>query len=144
MTDVFTKDKRRQIMQSVRQENTKPETMLADTFRSAGLEFVQHPPNLPGRPDFYFPDAKVVVFVHGCFWHGHDSCAKGKNLSKSNYQYWQEKIRRNKRRDRRVARELRKTGYSVYSMWECAIKKHVIPTRLINRAQTKSELPILY
>jgi DNA mismatch endonuclease (patch repair protein) len=133
MADVFTKDKRRQIMQSVRRENTKPETMFADLLRSMNLQFLQHPQHLPGRPDFHFPAANIVVFVHGCFWHGHDKCTKGKTLSKSNYEYWQMRINRNKRRDRRVTRKLREAGFSVYTVWECEIKKRLIPTRLVNR-----------
>jgi len=131
MTDVFTKDKRRQIMQSVRRENTKPEIIFADLIRDQGIAFCQHAPELPGKPDFYFPDARTVVFVHGCFWHRHGGCGKGRNLAKSNYEYWQERIRKNKRRDRRVARKLREAGFSVYTVWECEVKKRRIPTRLV-------------
>lgn len=137
MPDVFTKDKRRQIMQSVRRENTKPEAMFADMLRSMNFQFLQNASHLPGRPDFYFPDAKTVVFVHGCFWHGHHRCAKGKTLSKSNYEYWQERIKRNKRRDRRVTRKLREAGFSVYTVWECEIKKRITPARLINRIRER-------
>jgi DNA mismatch endonuclease (patch repair protein) len=133
MTDVFTKDKRRQIMQSVRRENTKPEVMFAELLRSVDAQFLQHAQHLPGRPDFHFPDAQTVVFVHGCFWHGHEGCSKGRTLSRSNYEYWQQRIKRNKRRDRRVARKLREAGFSVYTVWECEIKKRRIPTRLVNR-----------
>jgi len=78
---------------------------------------------LPGTPDFAWPKAKVAVFVDGCFWHGHATCKR--NITpKQNAQFWQEKVERNRRRDRRQARELRAKGWKVLRIWECRLKKH--------------------
>lgn len=127
-------------MQSVRRENTKPETMFADMLKSMGLQFFQHPPELPGRPDFLFSASKTIVFVHGCFWHGHSKCTKGRTLSKTNYEYWEARIMRNKRRDRKVTRKLREGGYSVYCVWECEIKKRKLPARLLRKLKDVADI----
>jgi DNA mismatch endonuclease, patch repair protein len=133
MADTFTKAKRRQIMQSVRRKKTKPEETLATLLREKGLSFQQNVEELQGEPDFYFPDANLVVFVHGCFWHGHDGCRKGRSRPKSRRRYWAGKIARNQRRDRRVARELRARGLSVFTVWECQLRKGTVPARLRSR-----------
>jgi DNA mismatch endonuclease (patch repair protein) len=133
MADIFTKQKRRQIMQSVRRKGTEPEELLRRVLVGMKLKFLKHPANLPGRPDFYLPATKTAAFVHGCFWHGHKRCNKGLRLSKTNSRYWRIKIERNQRRDRRVARELRLAGISVYTVWECELKKGSLPIRLLKK-----------
>ena len=135
--DVFTRTKRRQIMQAVRREDTRPELLLAKALRRAGVSFLRHPPHLPGRPDLYLPDARLAVFVHGCFWHGHEKCRKGRQRPKSNRRYWEEKIERNKRRDRRVARRLRAEALSVFTIWECELRSGRVPCRLIARLRNR-------
>lgn len=117
-------------MQSVRREGTDPELRFADLARSLNRPFLQHPQELPGRPDFIFPELDIVVFIHGCFWHGHERCKKGLILSKTEPSYWKAKVERNKRRDRRVSRELRRAGYRVYVIWECQLKRGMLPTRI--------------
>ena len=127
------------IMQAVRRSNTAPEQRLATGLRALGFRFRRHPKHLPGKPDIYFPAAKLVVFVHGCFWHGHASCRKGRSLPKTRRAYWAQKIKRNRRRDRRVARALRAAGYSVYTIWACELRQRAVPARLLTRLASGRE-----
>ncbi len=133
MADRFSTRKRQRIMQTVRTRDTAPEQALKAALRDLGVVFEQNTTQLPGTPDFFFPDCATVVFVHGCFWHGHQACPKGRNRPKTNKRFWQNKLRENLRRDRRVARELRAMGLSVYTVWECEIKQFGLPTRLRSR-----------
>jgi DNA mismatch endonuclease (patch repair protein) len=80
-----------------------------------------HPGNVLGVPDFFFRFEKLAVFVDGCFWHG---CPKCGHIPKSNTEYWQRKIDGNRKRDRRVTKELRKTGYKVIRIWECEVRSN--------------------
>ncbi|MCC6124354.1 MAG: DNA mismatch endonuclease Vsr [Pirellulales bacterium] len=133
MTDTFTKEKRRAIMQAVRRKRTWPEDVLAARFRKHGLRFRRNVADLPGKPDIFFSDARVAVFVHGCFWHGHTRCEKGRKRPKTNTTYWKAKIQRNQRRDRRAARQLRALGISVFTVWECELSATGLPKRLLTR-----------
>jgi DNA mismatch endonuclease (patch repair protein) len=135
MTKLTTTDQRRRLMQKVRRENTAPEIMVAKTLKTKGIRFRQNTKQLFGKPDFYFPSSGAVLFVHGCFWHGHTRCKKGQTSTKSNTQYWREKIERNKARDRRVARKRRKIGLSVFTVWACEIQKHSLPSRVLLKLQ---------
>jgi DNA mismatch endonuclease (patch repair protein) len=85
-----------------------------------GLRFRVHRRDLPGRPDIVLPKYRTVVFVHGCFWHGHKGCARAV-LPKSNSEFWTEKIRRNRLRDRHVCAALKKLGWRVVVLWQCQI-----------------------
>ncbi len=114
MTDTFTKEKHRTIMQAVRRQRTRPEELVAARLRMEGLRFRRNVAKLPGKPDIYFPEARVAVFVHGCFWHGHARCSKGRIRPKTNTAYWKSKVKRNRRRDCRAARQLRALGISVF------------------------------
>lgn len=122
---------RSQLMARVKSQATTPERLVAEQLRAAKVRFRQNVKSLPGQPDFYIPHAEVVIFVHGCWWHGHD-CPRGDRTPKSNRDYWLAKITRNKRRDRRVTRELRAAGYSVWTLWECRLKE-VLPKRLLRK-----------
>ena len=132
MTDTFTKEKRRAIMQAVRRQHTRPEEVLADLLRAEGLRFRRNAAALPGKPDVYFPEARLAIFVHGCFWHGHSRCHKGRCRPRTNRSYWRQKVARNQQRDRSVTRRLRAFGLSVYTLWECEIKDS-LPKRLATR-----------
>ena len=139
MPDVFSVPKRRQIMQAVRRENTAPEQELARLLRRVGHRFKCNDTSLPGKPDFHFVTERLLVFVHGCFWHGHDRCRKGRCRPKTRRAYWREKIATNKKRDCRVARKLRRLGYSVYTVWECEIRLRGIPSRLLKALRPQSD-----
>jgi DNA mismatch endonuclease (patch repair protein) len=120
MTDILTPKARSERMSKVRQKNTKPELVLRKALHAAGLRYVLHPPDLPGRPDIVFPKYVTAIFVHGCFWHGHE-CRAGRAPS-SNSDYWIPKIAANRTRDSRKAAELRARGWNVIQVWECETK----------------------
>lgn len=119
-------------MQAVRQENTAPEIAVRRALHGAGLRFRLHVADLPGRPDIVLPKRRTVVFVHGCFWHGHD-CRHGDVKSKSNREFWDRKLAANRTRDERKALELRRAGWTVEVIWECETRKPPVLARLIRR-----------
>ena len=108
-------------MRAVKGEDTGPERRLFAAMRRAGLAPKRNVKTLPGSPDFVFARARLVVFVHGCFWHGHD-CPRGRRAPKTNAAYWTAKIEGNMVRDRAAARALRKLGFAVSTAWECRLK----------------------
>ena len=128
MTDTFTKQERSRIMRSVRgRGNKSTELKVVGLFREYKITGWRRHLPLIGKPDFAFPKARVILFVDGCFWHGHNC----RNLTPSqNSDYWQAKIARNIARDVRVAAELEGKGWRVLRVWECELKD---PARLIRR-----------
>lgn len=119
MPDTFDPATRSRVMASVRSANTKPEWIVRRTLFAAGFRYRLHRRDLPGSPDLVLSGLRAVVFVHGCFWHGHD-CRRGARIPATNVEYWKQKIAGNRRRDRRNARLLRAQDWSVYTVWECA------------------------
>ena len=115
-------------MAAIRSGNTKPEIAVRQFLFRNGLRFRLHARALPGRPDIIFPSRRVVVFVHGCFWHGCDKCIDGKRKVKSNSEYWSGKIVSNRRRDRRNKEVLHKMGWDSLTIWECEVGS---PNRLL-------------
>lgn len=120
-TDVFTVEKRSAVMRAVKGRDTKPEIRLRKALFARGFRYRLHVKSLPGAPDIVFPGRRAVIFVHGCFWHGHD-CKRGSRTPKQNADYWREKIARNKARDARQVEELRSAGWRVLTVWECELK----------------------
>ena len=120
-------------MAKVHSKNTTPELKLRTLIWSLGFRgYRVHYKKLPGKPDIVFIGKKKVIFVHGCFWHGHD-CRAGKNVPKSNLEYWIPKLERNKTRDKRNIRELKTLGWDVLVIWECELKDILsVEKRLIN------------
>lgn len=117
---------RSRTMRAVRSRDTRPELAVAALLGQAGVRFRRDVRGLPGRPDFVLPGLRIVVFVHGCWWHAH-GCPRSLRVPKTNRAYWLAKIARNKSRDRRVARELRDLGYSVWRVWECRLSQGLPP-----------------
>lgn len=105
-------------MARVRVKGTGPEQRLSRFLNDQGFEFSANVSSLPGSPDVVFADQKIVVFVHGCFWHGHAGCRRA-TIPQNNREKWVAKIRANARRDRRVSKVLRNAGWSVLTIWEC-------------------------
>lgn len=129
MTDVFSKEKRSQVMRAVRSKGNKStEIALIKIFKNRKISGWRRNFNLIGKPDFVFPKKKIVVFVDGCYWHGH-TCRKRK--PGHNNEYWKEKISNNKKRDKFVTKKLRSVGWQVIRIWECEIRKKRY-TRKIN------------
>ena len=120
-TDVFTPEKRSAIMRAVKSRDTKPEIALRKALFALGYRYRLNVKTLPGKPDLVFPKHRTVIFVHGCFWHGHD-CKRGNRIPKTNRAYWTEKIARNKARDLRNAAALEAAGWRVLTLWECELK----------------------
>lgn len=109
---------RSQIMRSVGSEDTGPELMVRGLLHRLGYRFRLHRKDLPGKPDVVFPGRRKVIFIHGCFWHGHD-CPRGSRVPKSNRDYWIAKIARNKKRDILQFSALETRGWQVLALWEC-------------------------
>lgn len=120
-------------MASVRTRGTAPEQLVASALRKSKVRFRRNVKNLPGTPDFLLPELAIVLFVHGCFWHGHLACRKGRTQSHTNGEFWQRKICRNTIRDRRASARLRRIGYSVLTVWECELRNGTLPSRIVTR-----------
>lgn len=118
MADVFSRDKRSWIMRRVRGKDTAPEKLVRSWLHARGYRFSLHRADLPGKPDIVLSSRRTVIFVHGCFWHGHKGC-KHSVLPTSNREYWERKISTNAVRDKKHSRALRRSGWHVLTMWEC-------------------------
>lgn len=117
-TDVFSPQKRSEIMRRVTGRNTTPELLVRRFLFGRGFRFRLHDPNLPGCPDIVLRRYKTVVFVHGCFWHQHPDCRKA-TIPQTRHDWWEAKLRRNVDRDRTVAKLLMEQGWRVVAVWEC-------------------------
>ena len=117
-TDVFSPEKRSAVMRAVKSKDTKPELRLRKALHRLGYRYRLNVKDLPGKPDLVFPKYRVALFVHGCFWHGHE-CKRGRRKPKTNADYWREKIQRNRVRDRQNAQALEALGWRVITVWEC-------------------------
>jgi len=120
MTDTQTPAQRSATMRAVRGKNTRPEWAVRKVAHRMGYRYRLHVRALPGSPDLVFPIRRKILFVHGCFWHGHD-CRRGAREPKSNRGYWLAKLRRNKARDADRCAALAASGWEVMIIWECEI-----------------------
>jgi len=111
--------KRSEIMRAVGTKNTGAEMTVRRLLHAKGYRYRLHRRDLPGSPDIVFPKFRSVVFVHGCFWHGHE-CSKGR-LPKSRLEYWEAKVESNRMRDRKNIEALRKLGWAVEVVWQCEL-----------------------
>lgn len=118
--DIFDKAKRSEIMGRIRGKDTKPELRVRKALHAAGYRFRLHRKDLPGRPDITLPKHKTVIFVHGCFWHGHEGC-KANRIPKTNAEFWSAKIARNRERDAANRAALEALGWTVVVVWECEV-----------------------
>lgn len=118
--DVFSPEKRSAVMRAVKSKDTKPEMAVRRMLHAAGYRYRLHRAELPGKPDLVFASRKKAIFVHGCFWHGHD-CPRGARAPKSNSDYWKAKIGRNVERDKKVAAAFDSLGWKRLVIWECEI-----------------------
>jgi DNA mismatch endonuclease, patch repair protein len=119
LADVVDKATRSRMMAGIKGKNTKPEIIVRKALHAAGFRFRLHDMKLPGKPDIVLPKYRAVVFVHGCFWHGHD-CRLFK-LPKSRKAFWAAKIEGNKVRDVKTTLELVQANWRVLTIWECAL-----------------------
>jgi len=132
MVDVFTKEKRSEVMACVKGRDTKPEKVVRSLVHRMGFRFSLYRKDLPGKPDIVLPRYEKVIFVHGCFWHGHANCRKA-TIPATNTEFWTEKIAKNKIRDTKSKRQLRRLGWQVLVVWECEIARTEKLMRKLNR-----------
>lgn len=109
-------------MSQIRGKDTKPEVFVRKWLWRSGYRYRKNDKRLPGKPDIVLPKFKTVIFVNGCFWHGHENCGKFQ-IPKSNAEFWQDKIERNRRRDYQNYLKLYHLGWRVLIVWECQLKK---------------------
>lgn len=121
MADVKTPEQRSRNMAAIKGKDTKPEIIVRKYLFSRGLRFRVQVKKLPGNPDIVLPKYKTVIFVNGCFWHGHEGC-KYFRLPKSNVEFWKEKIERNIERDRESMQALLDLRWKVIRVWECELR----------------------
>ena len=119
--DVFSREKRSQIMSCVSGKNTKPELVVRSLLHNMGYRFRLHRNDLPGKPDITLPKYKKIIFVHGCFWHGHIDCPRAKRPT-TNKKFWDEKLNKNIERDKINVNNLKALGWDVLTVWTCEVK----------------------
>ena len=122
MADCFTPQQRHHCMSNVHSSSTKPELKLRKALWKEGFRYRINDKRLPGSPDIVFPKYRSVVFIHGCFWHGHKDCPRYV-VPKTNTEFWVNKVARNQKRDEEKWRQLEAKGWSVIIVWECELEK---------------------
>jgi DNA mismatch endonuclease (patch repair protein) len=128
MTDVVSPEKRSQMMSGIKSKNTQPEIVLRKYLHNAGFRFRINVKDLPGKPDMVFRKYNSIIFIHGCFWHGHD--CKLFKWPKTRPEFWKKKIESNISNDEKVLQTLQLTGWRVCIVWECSVKgkgKDIMP-----------------
>lgn len=125
MTDVYSPAKRSAVMRRVKGKDTSPELKVRKALTGLGARYRLHRKDLPGSPDIVLPGRRLALFVHGCFWHGHD-CARGARVPKANRDYWLAKVARNRARDVASRAALEAAGWRVETLWECDLKDAAI------------------
>lgn len=131
MTDIFSTQKRSWIMSRIKGFDTKPEMIVRSFVHRMGFRFRVHRRDLPGNPDIVLPRLGKVIFVHGCFWHGHKRCHRSKRPT-TNSTFWNKKLDANMERDKIFRRELIKMGWKVLVVWQCNTNN---PTYLLEKLE---------
>lgn len=121
MADVHTVQQRRYNMQQIKATDTKPELLVRKFLHANGFRYSLHKKTLPGKPDIVLTKYKTVIFIHGCFWHGHANC-KYFSIPKTRTEWWTNKITANKMNDAKAVKALKKEGWKVITIWECRLK----------------------
>lgn len=121
MADVHDRETRSFNMSQIKAKNTKPELIVRKFLFSQGFRFRLHDKKLPGKPDLVFPKYKTVLFIHGCFWHGHTGC-RYYVVPKTRTEWWLNKITGNARKDSENISLLKKNGWNVVTIWECELR----------------------
>ena len=128
-------------MSRIKGKDTKPEMMVRKYIFSKGFRYRLHDKRLPGKPDIVLPNLKVVIFIHGCFWHGHSKC-RYFVIPKTRTKWWLTKIERNKQLDNENLLKLKSDGWKVFTIFECKLKSNLRAKtleNLVNRLKTLSE-----
>jgi len=131
MSDTMTKEQRHYCMSRIRGKDTRPEMVVRRWLHSEGFRYSLHSRRLPGCPDLVLRRYHTVIFINGCFWHGHPGCDMFR-MPRSNVEFWQEKIRRNKERDAQEVAALEALGWNVIVVWECELSRRARDLTLRN------------
>ena len=108
-------------MSQIKATDTKPELLVRKFLHAYGYRYKLHDKTLPGKPDIVLPKHKTIIFIHGCFWHGHKNC-KYFVVPKTRTKWWLDKINRNKANDEKALKVLKKDGWKIITIWECGLK----------------------
>ena len=122
MTDVHSKEIRSYNMSRIRNKDTKPELLVRKFLHKNGFRYRLHVKDMPGKPDIVLPKYKTVIFIHGCFWHGHEGC-RYFVVPKTRTEWWLNKIQVNATNDARAENTLKADGWNIIKIWECELKK---------------------
>ncbi|MCP4373098.1 MAG: DNA mismatch endonuclease Vsr [Deltaproteobacteria bacterium] len=129
VSDIYSKEKRSELMSKVRAKNTRPERIVRSWLHKQGYRFRLYRKDLPGKPDIVLPKYKTVIFIHGCFWHRHQGCKKT-TTPKTHADLWKEKFQKNIDRDRRNQQELQQLGWKVIIVWQCEIEQGTFSSKI--------------
>ncbi|HNR16724.1 MAG TPA: DNA mismatch endonuclease Vsr [Chitinophagaceae bacterium] len=121
MADVHDKKTRSYNMSQIKATNTKPEILVRKFLHANSFRYSLHKKTLPGKPDIVLPKYKTIIFIHGCFWHGHKNC-KYFVVPKTRTQWWLDKINTNKANDAKAVKALKKEGWKIITIWECKLR----------------------
>lgn len=138
MADVHSKATRSFNMSRIRSKDTKPEHLVRKFLFSKGFRYRLHVTDMPGKPDLVLPKYNAVIFVHGCYWHGHRGC-KYFVVPKSRSAWWLKKITGNIERDKRTIRNIKKAGWRIFIIWECDLKPTTIERTLFKLKKKLTE-----
>ena len=130
--DIWSKEKRSEVMSRILSSNTGPERRVRKIITALGYRYRLNVKDLPGKPDIVLRRYNAIIFVHGCFWHLHSKCRDG-TIPKSRTEYWEKKLLKNKKRDAKNIRKLRRQGWRVLRLWECEIDKN--PDKVIKKIE---------
>jgi DNA mismatch endonuclease (patch repair protein) len=122
MVDIVDSATRSRMMSNIKGRNTKPELLIRSLLHAQGFRFRIHRKDLPGKPDIVLPKYKAIIFIHGCFWHGHQNCRLFK-LPASRTEFWEAKISKNQQNDLKAKELLLNSGWRICTIWECAIRR---------------------
>jgi DNA mismatch endonuclease (patch repair protein) len=129
MADVHTTEQRSFNMSRIKGKDTKPEMLVRKFLHAQGFRYKLHDKTLPGKPDLVLPKYKTVIFIHGCFWHGHDNC-KYYKIPQTRTEWWTEKINKNIANDVKAMKLLKKEGWKIITIWECKFKPAILEQAL--------------
>ena len=139
MTDIYSKQKRSEIMSKISGKETKPEILVRKFLFANGFRYRKNDKKLPGKPDIVLPKYKIVIFVHGCFWHGHKGCSKAIKPS-TNKDFWNTKIGKNIIRDKKVQETLKEIGRKVIVIWECQLRNQELLKQTLSKVINKIKM----
>ncbi|HCG00189.1 MAG TPA: very short patch repair endonuclease [Chloroflexi bacterium] len=141
MPDVFSSTDRSRIMSKVKNRDTAPKLVVRRLLHRLGYRFRLHRANLPGHPDIVLPRHRKVIFVHGCFWHGHVGCPRGARPA-TNTEFWNAKLDANARRDKSTQEALDKLGWRILIVWQCETRNETRLAAIIEQFLAAAQTPV--